>query len=78
MQYEIHELIEILRQFPQNAKVQIEHCRQDEKGLLKWNLFELLSVEGNESDDPRENENVIIWIKPISSKEIEHGTKKQT
>jgi len=78
VQYEIHELIEVLRQFPQNAKVQIEHCRQDEKGLLKWDLFEFVSIEGNEDDDPRKNENVIIWIKPLSSKEITHGTQEQT
>jgi len=77
MKYEIHELIEVLRQFPQNAKVQIEHCYQ-EKGLVKWDHFQFVSIEGNEDDDPRKNENVIIWIKPLSSEEIANGQKKQT
>jgi len=58
----ICELIERLQKFPQHAKVSVEHCYQDKLGLVKWDYFDLLSIEGNNaywvSND------VTIWIKP--------------
>lgn len=54
--YTIHELIETLRRFRQNARVHIEHCHLNSMGLVVYDFFNLLEVD-----------DVTIWIKPRMS-----------
>lgn len=57
------DIISILRRFPENADISIQRVRSD-RGFLNWDLFDLMSIEGNESDIPTENAHVVVWIEP--------------
>ena len=58
------EMIEQLRKFPDTAIINCESCRVGKLGTIQYDYFRIVSVEGNDGEDPRASTHVSIWVKP--------------